>query len=391
MPPTNKRSTIPVSASRITPESYTFFAHAALDQPQLRPVVLAAAKRLGEKVLDYGSADAAREAKRTTPAPTLALDQDPRDLMTNPARRGQLDALVRALAAETGATYPEALDKLHGAHAEAEATSLWSGPVTLERVAKAAGVQELAAFTTDVETFQRRDQEVVRLLDTASAALYAQPVDDRGRVLLDADFDIARLLHDPEARERRWREARELNNTYADRERWESDDLLHLEAGRDLLSTLSRPVRLAEARREADGQVRHLDAALQSASTASERAKALDAALAGEVRTLDEPSEPRDQEAQRVEAARLLGALTSEQLHASLDGFLKDGLSLENAVAQATSAHPSAPTGSDLASDDRVTARAELDAQVRRVIEAVPGMDYRRALERVTGVTFGPS
>lgn len=373
---------ISIRASSITtPGQLAIIAEVAIQQPQLRRVVDEAARRLGEPTLNWRELDSKPPPQRPAPSePTrepLTLDSPAHALFADPSRRADLHTVIRTIALATGDSYPDALTRAQETWEDLREAA-GTGPVTLRRVLGGAGVKhrQLDGALTDMRTLEARDDRARQLLSQAAQPLSAERLDSRGRVLLDSGFDVPALLHDPEARERRWREARKLDRAYQDRSRWEEDDALHLESGLDLLATLTRPVLLAEARRRADSAIRMLDAAIHAAEGPDSRARALDAAPFDAHLSLDAA-------APDASAAAGLGQLDSPQLSAAVNGY-RQGLSLSAAVAQATAPHPTAaPAGG-------FPERAELAARMRQLQSADPDLDVLTALERACGLRFGP-
>jgi hypothetical protein len=221
---------------------------------------------------------AATRTLDTAPATEKLLDQPISDLL-QVDRHQDLDRVVRIAARTLGIDYGEALTQL-GAVTDELGTLYKSAPDKTRAILSKIGIRELDLFEDDVRLSGERDDAIVRELDASLAEVDRERLDGDGRVLLDADTDVAHLLNDPEAKERRWRQARDLDPRYRDRGIWESDELLALDSGGvDLVATLTRPARIAAAHQKAAGKAKELDAILESDRTTTARTRELDQAI----------------------------------------------------------------------------------------------------------------
>ncbi|HXP38207.1 MAG TPA: hypothetical protein VN817_10615 [Solirubrobacteraceae bacterium] len=220
---------------------------------------------------------AATRTLDTAPATEKQLDRPISDLF-QVDRHQDLDRILKTVVRTLGIDYGEALTQL-GAAADELGTLYKSAPDKTRAILSKIGIKELDLFEDDVRLSGERDDAIVRELDASLAEVDRERLDGDGRVLLDADTDVAHLLNDPEAKERRWRQARDLDPRYRDRGTWESDELLALDSGVDLVATLTRPARIAAAHQKAAGKAKELDAILESDRTTTARTRELDQAI----------------------------------------------------------------------------------------------------------------
>jgi hypothetical protein len=313
--------------------------------------------------------------------PEVKLDEPVGDLF-GPSERERLDVVVRTVARTLDVDYVTALDRLRSgadSHTRLEGALVRSGVKSFQ----------LDQFGENLRTLEARDGAVGTVLDQEMAQLAeTQQLDAQGRVVLDTtNFDVAHLLHDDEQRERRWRRARDLDPRYVDRLTFDREDVLYLEANRDLVAGLERPVQLAEARRTAENAGRQLDAALAVADGPAARQRALESALTGSrVELAPDPAGPvNDQDATSVK--RLLTGLTPDQIQHTMDQYLHAGRTLESAAQEAREVFPEQPRP-EPQSEGEGDQRSELDEQVRLYALEHTGGDYVRALEALTGAAL---
>jgi hypothetical protein len=303
--------------------------------------------------------------------PEVKLDAPIAELL-DPSARERLDVVVRTLARQLDLSYPDSLDRLRrGADSQSR----------LDGALVRCGVKPtlLDSFQDNLRALEGRDAAVMTVLDQEMERLPETQLDAQGRLVLDRDFDVAQLLHDDEERERRWRRARDLDPRYVDRLAFDREDVMYLEAGRDLVGGLERPVRLAEALRTAENAGRQLDAALASADSSAARQRLLEGVLPDSAEAVDEQD--------KASVTRLLSSLSSDQLSTTLDLYLHDGRTLESAAAEAREVHPDRPRPAP-EQDGESDGRSELDDQVRSYALEHTGGDYVRALEQMTGASL---
>jgi len=314
-----------------------------------------------------------------------------------------LNAIVRLLSAERAISYPDALQLFmddtqpHGEHASRRS------------VGDVLGRAKVQSPEDGLRTLQRRDELVQRTLDSALAPVTARPCDEQGRVALEQGFDISAYLHDDERRERDWRRARELKREYADREKWNADQLMFLESGCDLLAGLERPLSIAEARMKAAEVGRQLDQAIEQSRGQAQRARQLDEVIANmrlleqeradlqpadpfdpgakpaPVRTLDRPdagtSPPTFTE---LTGAKMLEAIECWDEHEhriSLDEAAArvSGYTLDSSIPEVGLPQPDLQKGP----------RGELDERIKAHCQEHGCDDYQCGLRAVTGVGVG--
>jgi hypothetical protein len=323
-------------------------------------------------------------------APSVQLDQPAHELFTLD-RREDYDRVLRAVSRELDAPYHEAMEALDRSYKTAQ-SRYRTTPPTVREVLGGAGAKELDALQTAVFMLEQRDELVGRQLDAALAPVRAERVDGQGRVMLDEDFDVAALLHSPEVRERRWRAARELDQRYQNRSTWDTEDTLHLDSGIDLLASMTRPLRIAQASSAAATTGKELDAIIESDRDQRTRTRELDAAIAaltdrraevtgGLTKTLERHTTA----VAELSAAGVRKALALQR-HTP-------GMSLEDAAVRTLdglgSALPLAgPDHSRTVAAQTGAGRGELDQRIRAA-QGENGGDYLAALEAVTGVSLG--
>jgi hypothetical protein len=208
--------------------------------------------------------------------------------------RGGMARAVKAIKANTALDVKAATDLLVNAACD-------SPRLTLAKVLGDEGIHNLDQIDVDLRTLDRAE--------SARTAAYAQAkaLDDdqltpTGNVRLTAEpEEVARWLEDPVAREARYRTARGFDPRYEDqatgRQAWIADDRMQLDVGVDLLKTLGRKVKLAQALAPAQRLDRMVDRAWRAGSDPGERVKLLDAAIGehrAELRLLDQATPAPD-------------------------------------------------------------------------------------------------
>jgi hypothetical protein len=351
--------------------------------PNLQHVIIRRATEMGLRQL-LPPAWAGVDITRSRADAGVNLDEPLGDLFDDPASRTQLDAVLRTMARTLDLSYEEAFTALQSSWQAGQRGELIAGP-NLGDVLQAAGVKHLDAFASGCHVLEQRDQAVSVSLDAAMAPFAGDQLDAQGRVMLDSDFDVAHALNDPEESERRWRHARDLDDIYASRERWELDDRMHLDSGIDLLASLRRPLQLAEARQEAGNVARTLDHAIGSATDVAGQQRNLEAALADLQNGSAPDPGPQEQQARDIEVTKTLSQLSSTQLSAAMRSYLHESMSLEAAVEHAKAEHPDRrpPAAAEPQGD-----REALDQKIHTLM-AEESLTYPQALENLTGVELG--
>ena len=331
---------------------------------------------------------AATRTLDTAPATEKLLDRPVLDLFQSD-RHQDLDRVVRIAARTLGIDYPEALTQLDAATQEL-GTVFKAGPDRTRAVLAKLGIKELDLFEDDVRLSGERDDAIVRELDASLAEVDRERLDGDGRVLLDADTDVAHLLNDPEAKERRWRQARDLDPRYRDRATWESDELLALDSGVDLVATMTRPARIAAAHQKAAGTAKELDAILESDRTTSARTRELDQVITSLEARRNQSGKDVVKQLDRSEGPPTFVELDGAAMLRAVEVYEQRGsrITLDQAAA-IVSGHelddaPSVPiaTGHSRA-DDHVALAREIDAY-----QQANGVPFTDALAALTGVNL---
>ncbi len=249
-------------------------ASASGDRPT-REAIAERAKELDcSSLIPAGWLDAPAPTPSAAPSSTAMLDE-PATGLFQLDRREDLDRVVRTAERALQISYPEALTLLTDS-ADALKEVYKATPDTTRSVLAKMGIRELDLFADDVRLTGERDEALVRELDAGMTELSDENLDAQGRVLLDADADVATLLNDPTTKERRFRQARERDPRYASREVWDADEAVALEANIDLIATMDRPAKMAAVRRGVAETAKQLDAVLETDRTASARTRELD-------------------------------------------------------------------------------------------------------------------
>ncbi|HXB16398.1 MAG TPA: hypothetical protein VNV44_11725 [Solirubrobacteraceae bacterium] len=238
---------------------------------------------------EAGEARTAHTSKPAPPTPSAKLLEEPAAVMLGPDRQVELDRVVTVAARQLGRDYLDVLQELQDA-AVADRQMLKGEPVgpgewksertTLGGLLGQVGVKQLDAVEQDSRLLAERDTAAQRTLDAGLAPVRDLDVDGQGHVLLDKDADVVTLLRDENTRERRWRRARELDaHNYGDRETFDREDMMLLEAGLDLVATLERPATVRAAHEAAAATARELDQVIDANAAKRSRLFTLDSAI----------------------------------------------------------------------------------------------------------------
>jgi hypothetical protein len=329
---------------------------------------------------------------------TITLDT-PAAQLFEAENRVEFDRRLRALSRSRGMDYASTL-QLVTDRDKAMRELMRSEPHSIGQLFAQSGVKELNAFEHEVQLLAQRDSAVTRCLDSSLAPLKQQKVDPQGRVELDQAFNVSAYLHDPERKDRNWRRARDLRPEYADRERWEQDELMYLEAGCDLLAGLERPARVAAAHAQAEDIAQKLDGIIELEMDQQARARQLDQVI-GELQDRREEvtssTAPPTKELDRPvrDKPPTFVELTANEMTLALERYDAGGVSLDEAAAQVASI-PFAKTAQDadfgpgartagVSDVNYADDRAGLHTSIQAYMKA-HGVQYMEALTALTGV-----
>jgi len=207
-------------------------------------------------------------------------------------------------------------------------------------------------------------------------------------------FDIARYKHDPEAQERDWRRARELDHRYADRSVFDAENELYYEGGASLVKTLERPVVAAEAQERVRAVAKQLDEAIDVSHSPATRLRLLDSAILGTA--AHEPTDAPERGAVRMldgSPAPGFVDLSGPQMERALEVWEESGrrFSLDQAAASVTRGDsiPNAIDQTGQLSGTQLGPRGELDARIKAHV-AEHKCDYVCGLQSAAGPGLRP-
>lgn len=199
--------------------------------------------------------------------------------------RPLLARVTRAIQLDRGLDWPDAMSHLHAGVDFAFA----HGKPTLRGALEWAS-DDPEYMAESLTLLERRDAAVAKAYERASEPIMLDR-DPRGMVLLDqggdaaggtgatATVDIGAALTDPAERERRLARARKLDGSYSGdegRKRFDFEDRVQLESGKDLVRTLEANAAERAAQHEAQQVAAQLDRTLVASSDKRAKLKTLE-------------------------------------------------------------------------------------------------------------------